>query len=203
MNVRTIGPGVGKHVLITFDDRSVGIMTPAPVELAWFNTGGTRYRIVPFPSPGWVEAEIAKAAASWLGGLGKVTVRHRVIEAAEIPGDRFYRDAWVEDAGAIVHDMPRARAIHRLKLRAVADVLLRPLTLDYIRADAAGRFGAVQKRRVGEQIERLAALSEDPAIDAATTIEQLRALWPFGEQASVGTMARRALARGPLLALAG
>jgi hypothetical protein len=82
----------------------------------------------------------------------------------------------------------------------VVSLLVPRLMEEYVVADVAGQFGAARKRRAGERIEQLRALVHDPAIDAAETIEELRAAWPFGEPATIGVMARRALERGLLVA---
>lgn len=196
MRTVELGPGVGLHVLITFDDRSVGIMTRSHDEFPPLNTPETRYRLALYPNDAWVQEEIAKAAPVWEGALGKKPIRHRVITTAEVPGDRFYRNAWVEDGGAIVHDMERARAVHRMKLRAVVDALLRPLSYQFMTAATP-----VQAERVRAQAETLNALIDDPAIDAARTVEELKATWPIGEPGDIGLMIARALQRGPMFAV--
>lgn len=199
-----VGPGADRHVLLTLDDDSVAIMTPAPeLRVASFPDGTrVRYRFVAFPDAGWIEREIAKwmptteersiGRTGWLGG--RAVLGHRVIYRHEIPADRFYRNAWCERGGAIVHDMERARAIHREKIRAVVESMMPAFTLEYVRADYTRN--ATRKLAVGRQIERLHGYVDDPAIAAAQTVEELRAAWPFGEQGPVQVMVRRALDRG-------
>lgn len=202
MSTRDIGSGVGRHVLLTMSNDMVAIMTRAASHE--FDEGGIHYRFIPFPDQAFVEAEIAKwrptaeeremGRTGWCDGIE--FVRHRVIHTHEIPTQRFYRGAWCERDGAIVHDMERAREIHRTKIRAVRELVFRPLDAAYMCADEEGMYGETRKGVVVAQKQILRDLPNDPRIDAAQTIEELFSLWPFGKPADVLVMARRAIERG-------
>ena len=112
-----------------------------------------------------VRAECAKA------GLALASWRH--VTDAELP-DRDYRNAWIDTGNGIGHDMGKARAIHRDKLRAERAPLLAELDVAYQRADERG--DAQEKRRVATEKQRLRDITDDPRIDAAETVDALRAL---------------------------
>jgi hypothetical protein len=98
------------------------------------------------------------------------------------PDSRDFRDAWVLDGAAISEDMDLSREILRTEIRAAREPLLAAEDVAYIRADEVGDEAA--KRA---SVARKQALRDAPAllaIDAATTIDELRTAWPanlFGD----------------------
>ena len=64
-------------------------------------------------SPENIEAECAKISQV----LPSPIVSWRVIADADVPTARDYRNAWIDTGNAVGHDMPRARELHRDKLR--------------------------------------------------------------------------------------
>lgn len=123
-------------------------------------------------TPENITAECAKISAV----LPSPIVWWRVVDEAEIPTERDYRNAWVDRGlgGGVGHDMARARAIHRDKLRRDREPQLAALDVEYQRADE--RDDKAEKRRVAAAKQALRDMTDDPRIDAATTIEALRAL---------------------------
>jgi hypothetical protein len=101
----------------------------------------------------------------------------RVIRYEDIPKDRTYRDAW-KDLGTtpLAHDLTRAKAIHRDHLRHARLPKLAELDVDYQRADE--QHDQAAKQRVAAAKQALRDLPADPAIDAAATIDALKAVWP-------------------------
>lgn len=89
-----------------------------------------------------------------------------------LPPDRDYRDAWTHDGIAVVHDMVKAKEIHKNKLRTLREPLLKQLDIDYQRADessdTAGKSAIALKKKT------LRDVTKHPDIDAAETIEQLK-----------------------------
>ena len=77
----------------------------------------------------------------------------------------------------IVIDMSKARDIWRDKIRAERDARFKDLDVAYQRADETG--DAVKKADIAAQKQALRDAPADPAIDAATTPEELKAIWPF------------------------
>ena len=104
------------------------------------------------------------------------------------PADRTFRNAWrapgrsaegvaCPDCPAVVVDMPAARDLHRAWLRRKRITALADLDRDYLRADEQGDPAA--KRAVVAQKQRWRDAPADPRIDAATTPDVLRAVWPL------------------------
>jgi hypothetical protein len=116
------------------------------------------------PTPENIQAEIAKA--------GLAVVSWRFVDDADLPASREYRNAWHDTGTAIDHDMPKAREIHRERLRAARKPLLEALDIEYQRADEDG--DAAHKRDVVEHKNWLRGITDDPRIDAAQTIDDLK-----------------------------
>jgi hypothetical protein len=113
------------------------------------------------------------------------TVNHLVdgqlIESSAAPSDRTFRNAWKLDGGAIAVDMVKARSIHKDKLRELRKPKLEALDSEYMRADEAG--DNAEKKRVADKKKALRDVTADPAIDAARTPEELKAVLPAALQA--------------------
>jgi hypothetical protein len=123
-------------------------------------------------TPETVAAEIKKALAP-----GEVATTWRLIAETDVPTDRRYRGAWSDPgAGPLVHDMASARAIHREHLRQARTPQLVALDVAYQRADERGDKS--EQARIVATKQRLRDLPADPAIDAAQTMDGLRAAWP-------------------------
>ncbi len=100
-----------------------------------------------------------------------------VIDIADVPADLTFRNAWIVQAGRLVHDMPRARKIWRGKIREARAPLLAALDVEYQRADEHGDADAKAAIVARKQVLRDAP--NDPAIEAAQTVDDLRAAWPL------------------------
>jgi hypothetical protein len=102
-------------------------------------------------------------------------VSWRQIRAEDIPS-AHYRDAWIDTGSAITHDMGKARAMLLADLRTSRIEQLDALDRDWMRA--TGRGQAAEAARVESERQRLrdlpATLNEQ--IEAATTVDQLRAI---------------------------
>lgn len=83
----------------------------------------------------------------------------------------------------ITIDMDKAREIHRDRIRAARAPLLAAADVDFQRALETGAdTSAIVARK-----SALRDAPADPAIDAATTPEQLAAVWPAALAAGEGT----------------
>jgi hypothetical protein len=124
-------------------------------------------------SPEWDETEedfLARIAAQDVpDGATDIAV----VDTWAIPADRTFRDAWNADLSV---DMEKARAIHREALRQARVPLLAALDIAYARADEQG--DTATKQAVAAQKQELRDITADPAIDAAETPAQLKAVWP-------------------------
>jgi hypothetical protein len=99
------------------------------------------------------------------------------VSEAEVPTDRSYRDSWEADgATKIKHNMPKARDIHRDKMRAVRLPKLAVLDIDYQRADETG--DTALKTEITSQKQALRDVTAVPEIEAAADIDDLKAAWP-------------------------
>jgi hypothetical protein len=100
----------------------------------------------------------------------------RLIQQEDIPQDRDYRNAWIDRGDKIDHDMPKAREIHRQKLRSIRADLWPGLDVEYHIADEYGDTAA--KMKVAGRKKALRDITADPAIDAAQTVEELKSVIP-------------------------
>jgi hypothetical protein len=101
-----------------------------------------------------------------------------LIDDMAIPLSREFRDAWAIRDGRIETDMPKARDIHRDRLRREREPLLQKLDVDEMRAgeiaDEAGQASAI--REAQSQKQSLRDVTGHPKIEAASTPEELFAL---------------------------
>lgn len=100
----------------------------------------------------------------------------RIIDDTEYPSDRAFRDAWKLGQAGIEVDMPKARDIHRERLRQMRAPLLAALDVEYQRADERG--DTAEKQRIAARKQALRDVTADPRIDAAQTPEELKAAVP-------------------------
>lgn len=127
-------------------------------------------------TPEYVEALIARhvQGGAWTGGQLPVSWRFVPNDFVEAE-DRTYRDAWKDGGGARPdHDMPKAREIHRAKLRKLRAPLLEQLDVEYQRADEVN--DQVTKGDVAARKQVLRDLTDDPAIEVAQTAADLKTL---------------------------
>ncbi len=101
-------------------------------------------------------------------------VSWRRLSDGDIPEDRTFRNAWVDDGQRITHDMAKAKDIKRAQLRHERAVRFPGLDGQWSRAFGQGRkdeAAAVEAKR-----QFLRDLPADPRIDAAKTIDDLNAV---------------------------
>ena len=102
-------------------------------------------------------------------------INSRWVDEAEILTDRSFRNAW-EDTGAVTVNMPKAREIHKDKMRQTRVPKLAALDVEFMRAleknDMATAAAVATKKQV------LRDVTADPAIETAQTPEALIAVWP-------------------------
>lgn len=98
-------------------------------------------------------------------------VSWKIIEKKDVPEDRTFRNAWKHDLSV---DMPKAREIHKDKLRRDRAPLMAALDIEAIRAneegDKAKKAGVVARKKV------LRDITKHPSIEAASTPEELKAI---------------------------
>lgn len=100
-----------------------------------------------------------------------------IVETDDIPTDRTFRNAWKQDGRKIIHDMDKCREIHRDRLRAARAPMLAALDVEYQRADEAS--DGQKKKDVAARKQALRDVTSHPDIDAAQTVDDLKAVWPL------------------------
>jgi hypothetical protein len=90
-----------------------------------------------------------------------------VVEDSVIPKDRTFRDAWKLSGTSVDHDMAKAREIHRDHMRRVRASLLAELDIRQLRGE-----------NVETEKQVLRDVTSDPAIESASTPEELKQVWP-------------------------
>jgi hypothetical protein len=123
-------------------------------------------------TPEAVQADITKTM--WPPEFGKIVGWH-FVQKEDLP-DRTYRNAWVKRDGKIVHDIPKARELHRAKIRRKREKFLQALDVEYQKADEEDN--KVEKKRVAARKKQFRDLTDDPAIDIAKTVEELKSVFP-------------------------
>lgn len=105
---------------------------------------------------------------------------HAVVEDDELPTDRTYRNAWElhADGRSIIHNMDKAREIHKDLMRRERAKLMPALDIEYQRADERGAAGVSAKDSIASQKQALRDVTDIPEIERASTVEELRAVWP-------------------------
>lgn len=111
------------------------------------------------------EVEIAK----WAPQKRAEVESWREISVDELPADRAFRDAWCDVAKKVDVDMPKAREIHRGRLRKLRADKLAALDIDMTRA-----FGDYPKQTaIDAKRQELRDVTKHPSIDEAKTPEEL------------------------------
>lgn len=169
----------GQLIALTMPDGSVAVMNfllegraPELPEYAMrTQTPGAGIGWVRVASHAAIDAEIAKTFWST-----PKPVSWRLIGANDIPTDRAYRGAWVDNGTAVVHDMPKAREIYRDKVRRARLPLLDELDRQHSRA-VGQKLGQEELDTIEAARQRLRDAPADPRIDAAETVEDLKVLF--------------------------
>lgn len=133
------------------------------------------------PLPGILAGEVARACPvmSDAKELLPRGVSWRIVPHADVltlAADRSFRDALADSGTALHHDMTKARALHRQRMRQHRAHKLTVLDVAYQQADEAGDSGA--KQAIAARKQALRDLTAHPAIEQAQTVAELKAFWP-------------------------
>jgi len=96
------------------------------------------------------------------------------IKVAEVPTTRAYRNAWAVNGTTIGYSMPKARDIHRDKLREARKPMLEALDVAYQRADE--QDNGPEKRRIAAEKQKLRDITANQLIERANNIAALETL---------------------------
>ncbi len=100
-------------------------------------------------------------------------INPRYVNAAEVPTDRYFREAWTHsDAGSIVVDMPKAVAIQQDKLRELRAPLLDALDIQFMKALEVSDKAA--QAAIVEQKQQLRDVTADQSLTDAKTPDELK-----------------------------
>jgi hypothetical protein len=100
----------------------------------------------------------------------------QIVEPSAIPTDRSFRNAWEQSGAAIVHSMAKCRALWRQKMREHRAERWPVWDAAYLQADEQGDL--VRKTQLAAKRQQLRDVTAHPNIDAATTPDELKLVWP-------------------------
>lgn len=144
-----------KHYLLKNTDGNVQIMT------AFAREDGS------YPVP---DDEIKK----WAPYKRAEVQSWREIAPEHLPKDRSFRNAWRDGGKTVDVDMPKARNIHRDRLREMRIPKFAALDIEMTRA-----FNNPSKQKeIEAQRQKLRDIPQDPSIEKASTPEELLAIMP-------------------------
>lgn len=131
---------------------------------------------------------VEEAVARALALLPAEAMEPGVIDAAEMPQDPSFREAWrlepadggVEESagvgGRIIIDMERAREIHMNRIRRARDTELAKLDIDFIRAIEIGDLD--EQAEIALHKQRLRDTPQTFDLSGYATPEELEEAWP-------------------------
>lgn len=167
------------HIAIRRADGGVSVMALLTVGRGNVLPKGARWLEDGWWSRPATETVIADEVAKVCATEGFKSMGWRVLKPGEVPQDRTYRDAWQDSGkGAFTHDMPKAREIHRGHLRKARAEALKDIDAQWMRA--TGQGDKVAAKRIEAERQRWRDAPADPRIEAAQTLDELRAILPAG-----------------------
>lgn len=101
----------------------------------------------------------------------------RVLDVSDLP-DAAFRNAWSIEKDKVAVDMPKARAIHRDRLRQRRTALLEALDVESLRAIERMFSTHPELAAIVAKKQALRDVTADPAIAAAKTPAELKAVMP-------------------------
>jgi hypothetical protein len=101
-----------------------------------------------------------------------VGAQAEIVDVAAVPSDRTFRNAWVKTGKAIGHDLAKAKGIAHDKRRAARAEEFAPLDVE---ATIPAKAAEAEAKR---QVIRNKYAEMQAAMDAATSVEALKALLP-------------------------
>lgn len=102
----------------------------------------------------------------------KDAISHAIVDESVFPQDKEYRGAWEFDGKKVVHNLDKAKEIHKEKLRFMRNEKMSKLDVEYQRADEKG--DQAEKKSIGSKKQKLRDITKNPEISAARSIEELK-----------------------------
>ena len=135
-------------------------------------------KIVPIPE----SVSELHAVARAMEKLPADAINPQVVEDDAIPKDRTFRNGWRQSGVAVVHDMPACRSVHRDRIRAARVQKMHEADVAFYKAIEAWIISQPNvPKALLQAIANKQALRDctaDPAIDAASTPEELKVAIP-------------------------
>ena len=97
-------------------------------------------------------------------------INPQYVDESVIPTDRTFRNAWTVEAGNVVVNIDKAKALTKDRLRAERKPLLEAQDVEFQRAQETGADTAV----ITKEKQRLRDITKQ--VDALTSIDELKAL---------------------------
>lgn len=118
-----------------------------------------------------------KEVAKWPKEEQDIIVGIHPATEDDIPKDRTFRNAWSRKNPnkPIEVDMEKARSVWKDKIREARALRFTRLDVEYMRAEERG--DEAKKLEIVERKKLLRELPQDPRIEDAKTVEELKAVW--------------------------
>jgi hypothetical protein len=102
-------------------------------------------------------------------------IDYEIVQRAEIPADRTFRNAWKKDGKGIAVDMPKAKEIWVNHWRLAREPLLKEADVEFTKA-----LGQKNQQKADQAEAKRQALRDVTLTDlsAVTTPEDLKKIWP-------------------------
>lgn len=95
---------------------------------------------------------------------------------ADLPSDRYFRNAWECQQSTVICNMEKARAIHMDAIRQVRNIELVKLDILYLRVVEMGN--QPEQKRLATLKQTLRDIPQTFDLSIFTTPEELKAAWP-------------------------
>lgn len=155
-------------IVYTRPNGVLAVCVPAPADRRIVHIEG---------KPPFLEPEDVWLNRVRLRSVPKDAANVQIVDRSDIPADRTFRAAWVSSGSSVAVDMPRARDVHRMRMRRKRKAAFLDLDAAYQRADEIG--DAQAKAEIGKRRQALRDAPAHPDIESAQTPEQLKAVWPL------------------------
>ncbi len=127
-------------------------------------------------------ANFEDALRKWADVNPNQYISHREMPIEAIPTDRSYRGAWADTTPELTIDidMVKAREIHLQRIRIQRNAELAKLDIEVMKAQDMGDTEKLAQIRQRKQELRDLPTTLRPTLDAANTVDELKAIQPLG-----------------------
>lgn len=102
----------------------------------------------------------------------------KVVPRANVPADRYFRNAWKQAGDRVDVDMQKARVIQMDKIRLARDEKLKGLDIEWMKAVAKKKNAEADA--IEAERERLRQIPQSFDLSPAKNADELKVLWPEG-----------------------